>query len=178
MKLEIVAKNYRASDKLEQILSAKTKKLDKYFPDDQTPCKVALSESGRQCKMEISINYHGTYVRSEVIGTNMYYNIDACLPKLERQIVKYREKLNKSYKLPERQDDYEFVSAVDDTPVEIAKTKRFEIEEMSAIEAAENLDMVDHDFYLFVNSETGNVEAVYRRKDGTIGLLQPYFDGV
>ena len=177
MKLEIVAKNYRASDKLEQILSAKTKKLDKYFPDENTPCKVSLSESGRQCKMEISINYHGTYIRSEVVGANMYYNIDACLPKLERQIVKYREKLSKSYKMPEqRHDEYEFVSAVDDTPVEIAKTKRFEVEEMTAIEAAENLDMVDHDFYLFVNTETGNVEAVYRRKDGTIGLLQPYID--
>lgn len=178
MKLEIVAKNYRASDKLEQILLAKIKKLDKYFPDDKTPCKVVLSESGRQCKMEISINYHGVYVRSEVVGANMYYNIDSCLPKLERQIVKYREKLNKSYKLPERRDEYEFVSAVDETPVEIAKTKRFEIEEMSAIEAAENLDMVDHDFYLFMNSETGNVEAVYRRKDGTIGLLQPYFESI
>lgn len=174
MKLEIVAKNYRASDKLEQILSAKLKKLDKYFPDDQTPCKIALSELGRQCKMEISINYYGTHIRSEVVGTNMYYNIDACLPKLERQIVKYREKLGKHHKLPERPAEYEFVSEVDDTPIEIAKTKRFEIEEMSAIEAAENLDMVDHDFYLFVNSETGNVEAVYRRKDGTIGLLQPY----
>lgn len=45
---------------------------------------------------------------------------------------------------------------------------------MSALEAAENLDMLDHDFYLFVNEETGNVEAVYRRKDGTIGLLQPF----
>jgi len=174
MKLEIVSKNYRASDKLQQILSAKLKKLDKYFPDDNTPCKVVLSESGRQCKMEISINYHGSYIRSEVIGENMYYNIDACLPKLERQIVKHREKLSKSYKMPERYGDYEFVSAVDEAPVEIAKTKRFEIEEMSATEAAENLDMVDHDFYLFVNSDTGNVEAVYRRKDGTIGLLQPY----
>ena len=176
MKLEIVAKNYRASDKLEQILLAKLKKLDKYFPDDSTPCKVALSEIGRQCKMEISINYHGSYIRSEVVGANMYYNIDAALPKLERQIVKHHGKLSKSYKMPERHGDYEFVSAVDDSPIEIAKTKRFEVEEMSAVEAAENLDMVDHDFYLFVNSETGNVEAVYRRKDGTIGLLQPYID--
>lgn len=176
MKLEIVAKNFRASDKLEQILSAKMKKLDKYFPDDSTPCKVSLSESGRQCKMEISINYHGAHIRSEVVGDNMYYNIDSCLPKLERQLVKHREKIGKHHKLPERPQEYVYVSEVDDTPVEIAKTKSFEIEEMTALEAAENLDMVDHDFYLFVNSETGNVEAVYRRKDGTIGLLQPYID--
>lgn len=174
MQLEIVAKNYRASDRLEQILAAKTKKLDKYFPDGNTPCKVVLSDLGRQCKMEISINYHGAHIRSEVIGDTMYYNIDACLPKLERQIIKHREKLNKSHKMPERPAEYEFVSEVEDTPVEIAKVKRFEVESMTALEAAECLDMVDHDFYLFVNVDTGNVEAVYRRKDNSIGLLQPY----
>ncbi len=174
MQLEIVSKNYRVTDRLEQILTAKTKKLDKYFPDDKTPCKVVLSDLGRQCEMEISINYHGAHVRSEVIGDTMYYNIDSCLPKLERQIVKHRDKLNKSHKMPERTDDFEFVSAVDDTAVEIAKVKRFEIERMTALEAAEALDMVDHDFYLFVNVDTGNVEAVYRRKDNSIGLLQPY----
>ena len=174
MKLEIVAKNYRVTDRLEQILTNKTRRLDKYFPDASTPCKILLTDLGRQCKMEISINYHGTYIRSEVVGDTMYYNIDACLPKLERQLVKHREKLNRSYKMPECTGDYEFVSDVEVTPLTIAKTKRFEIGRMSAIEAAENLELVDHDFYLFVNEQTGSVEAVYRRKDGTIGLLQPY----
>lgn len=76
--------------------------------------------------------------------------------------------------MPERPTEYEFVSDVEVEPVQIAKTKRFAVDRMSALEAAENLDMLDHDFYLFVNEETGNVEAVYRRKDGTIGLLQPF----
>lgn len=176
MKLEIVAKNYRVTDRLEQILMGKTKRLDKYFPDDSTPCKIVMTDMGRQCKMEISINYHGTHIRSEVVGDTMYYNIDSCLPKLERQLVKHREKLSKSHKLPERPIEYEFVSDVEVTPLTIAKTKRFAVERLSAIEAAENLELVDHDFYLFVNEQTGNVEAVYRRKDGTIGLLQPYVE--
>ena len=176
MKLEIVAKNYRVTDRLEQILTQKTKRLDKYFPDDRTPCKVVMTDLGRQCKMEISINYHGTHIRSEVIGDTMYYNIDAALPKLERQLIKHREKLNKSYKLPERPAEYEFVSDVEVTPLTIAKTKSFAVGTMSAEEAAENLELVDHDFYLFVNAKTGNVEAVYRRKDGTIGLLQPHIE--
>ena len=176
MKLDIVAKNYRVTDRLEQILTAKTKRLDKYFPDANTPCKILLSDLGRQCKMEVSINYHGTYIRSEVVGDTMYYNIDACLPKLERQIVKHRDKLSKSHKMPEAFTEYEFVSDVDVTPLKIAKTKRFAVAKMSAVEAAENLELVDHDFYLFVNEQTGNVEAVYRRKDGTIGLLVPYIE--
>ena len=176
MKLEIVAKNYRVTDRLEQILTAKTRRLDKYFPDDQTPCKILLADAGRQCKMEISINYHGTHLRSEVEGDTMYYNIDACLPKLERQIIKHRDKLNRSYKMPERPTEYEFVSYVDETPLQITKVKRFEIQQMTPAEAAENLDMVDHDFYLFINEETGNVEAVYKRKEGGLGLLQPIID--
>ena len=71
-------------------------------------------------------------------------------------------------------NDYQFVSEVDVEPVTIAKVKKFEIDELTPIEAAENLEMVGHDFYLFHNVETGRVEAVYRRKDGTIGHLQPY----
>ena len=63
---------------------------------------------------------------------------------------------------------------VDMTPPEITKVKSFDISRMTAEEAAENLDMVDHDFYVFVNSETNEVEIVYRRKDGKIGLLQPH----
>lgn len=173
MKLEILAKNYHVSERLEQILTAKTKKLDKYFPDGNTPCKIVLTDMGRQCKMEISITYHGNHIRSEVVGDTMYYNIDTCLPKLERQIIKHREKLNKSFKMPERPSEYEFVSEVDVEPVTIAKVKTFAVTTMTANEAAEELDMVDHDFYVFVNEESGNVEVVYRRHDGTIGLLKP-----
>ena len=176
MKLEIVAKNYRVTDRLEQILEGKTRRLDKYFPDANTPCKVVLTDLGRQCKMEISINFKGNHIRSEVVGDTMYYNIDQALPKLERQIVKHRQKLSQSYKIPAAPGEYEFVSDVEVTPLSIAKTKRFSVERMSPVEAAENLELVDHDFYLFVNEQTGNVEAVYRRKDGTIGLLQPFVE--
>lgn len=174
MKLEIVTKNYHVTDRLEQILIAKTKRLDKYFPDSQTPCKIVLTDQGRNCKMEIAINYHGNYIRAEVSGDTMYYNIDTCLPKLERQIVKHRDKLSKSYKMPEVSNDYEFVSDVEPTvPFEISKVKSFEVGRMTPEEAVESLDMLDHDFYVFVNQATDNVEIVYRRKDGTIGLLQP-----
>ncbi len=173
MKLEIVAKNYRVSDRLEQILNTKTRRLDKYFPDGETPCRIELTDLGRQTKMEISINYHGTHLRSEAVGDTMYYNIDQCLPKLERQIVKHRDKLSRTFRMPERTSDYEFVSDVDLTPLEITKVKTFEVERMTPSEAAENLDMSGHDFYVFADSETGNVEVVYRRNDGQIGLLKP-----
>ena len=124
--------------------------------------------------MEIAINYHGNYIRAEVSGDTMYYNIDTCLPKIERQIIKHRDKLSKSHKMPEVPTEYEFVSDVEPRgQLEISKVKSFEVTRMTPEEAVENLEMLDHDFYVFVNAANDNVEIVYRRKDGTIGLLRP-----
>lgn len=175
MKLEITTKNnYRVTNRLEEILDEKIKKLDRYFPDKDTLCKVVMTDLGRQSKMEVSINYFGQLIRAEVVGNTMYYNIDEILPKLERQIAKHHDKLSKKKTVPKQDFEYQYVSDVDLEPVEIAKTKRFLIDSLTVLEAADSLELVGHDFYLFENIETGNVEAVYLRKDGTIGHLQPY----
>lgn len=174
MKLEVLAKNYHVSERLNQILQSKIKKLDKYFPDSDTVAKVVMTDLGRQCKMELSINYYGTQLRSEVVGNTMYYNIDECLPKIERQIVKYREKLNSKKKSRHSTATITSRFGCRSGTRYDRKVKRSEIDTLTPIEAAENLEMVGHDFYLFNNVETGRVEAVYRRKDGTIGHLQPY----
>jgi putative sigma-54 modulation protein len=177
MKIDIITRDYKMTDRLEEILVTKINRLDKYFPDNQTPAKVVLKGNDkRNCKMEISILYHGMQIRSEVTGDNMYYLIDDIMPKVERQIVKHRGKLNERYKLPQiKKDDYMFTSeVVEEKNFEIAKTKKFPIQKIELKEAVQNLEMLDHDFYLFVNDATDNVEVVYRRKDGTIGHLQPY----
>lgn len=178
MKLEIVSRDYKMTDGLKALLSNKLDRLDKYFPNGDTPAKVVLKGDEKRAKMEISIFYHGAQIRSEVGGNTMYHIIDDILPKLERQIVKYRGKLNERYKMPALQkDDYMFVSGVaEDKSPEIAKTKKFPIQRMGLKEALINFGMLDHDFYLFVNEISGNVEVVYRRQDGSVGHLQPYIE--
>ncbi|MBS7304391.1 MAG: ribosome-associated translation inhibitor RaiA [Clostridiales bacterium] len=176
MKLDIVAKNYTIRGNLEAIIDKKLQKLDKYFPEEPT-AKVVLSGDGKRCRLELSINYNHQQFRAEVEGDTMYYNIDAALPKLERQIIKHKEKLaDKSGKQPVVQDnDYVYVTGVEeDVTPEIAKVKKFAIESVDVKEAIAQLELLDHDFYIFVNSATNNVEVVYRRHDGKIGLLQPY----
>lgn len=175
MKLIISEKNYKMAPRLHTILEQKVKKLDKYFPDDDTVCKVVMSQQGKHARMEVSINYLGTQIRSEVEGQTMYYNIDEIMPKLERQINKYRSKVYAKGKAP-KVDGYEFVSDVDDTPLKIEKVKKFVIDKITPEEAIDSLELVDHDFYIFYNVKTENVEVVYRRKDGSIGLLQPQID--
>ena len=177
MKIDIITKNYNVKGNLAAILEKKLQKLDKYFPEEPT-AKVVLVGDAKRCRLEVSINYNKQQFRTEVDGDTMYYNIDLALPKLERQIIKHKEKLvDKTGKQPEMNvDDYVYVTGVEEEEVssEIAKVKKFAIEAVDVKEAVAQLELLDHDFYIFVNSATNNVEVVYRRHDGKFGLLQPY----
>ncbi|MEG1710429.1 MAG: sigma 54 modulation/S30EA ribosomal C-terminal domain-containing protein [Clostridia bacterium] len=100
------------------------------------------------------------------------------MPKIEKQILKHRSKIYDKRKQPiDIGKNLLFItdvptqSAVED---EIVKIKKFPIEAIEVKEAVENLELIGHTFYLFLNIATNQVEAVYRRNDGSIGLLQPY----
>jgi len=176
MKIDIVAKNYNVRGNLSAILERKLQKLDRYFPEEPT-AKVVLSGDGKRCRLEIAITFNSQQFRAEVEGETMYYNIDEALPKLERQIIKHKEKLaDKTGKQPVLDSaDYVYVTGVEEeTTPEIAKIKKFAIEAVDIKEAVAQLELLDHDFYIFVNTATNNVEVVYRRHDGRVGLLQPY----
>ncbi|MDD3831447.1 MAG: ribosome-associated translation inhibitor RaiA [Clostridia bacterium] len=181
MKIELQTKNYRLTSRLEEVIMAKLNRLDKYFLTHDTPCKVLMSQdNGKKCRMEVSINYHGANIRSELNGATMYYIIDSIQPKLERQITKHRSKLIEKYQMPSTVPEIVEMPVVDTKADklsnEIAKVKKFPIDTIEVKEAVEELEMVGHDFYIFVNAQTGNVECVYRRKDGRVGLLQPYVE--
>ena len=176
MKIDIIAKNYNVRGNLSTIVEKKLQKLDRYFPEEPN-AKVVMSSDGRRCRLEVSIVYNAQQFRAEVEGDTMYYNIDEALPKLERQIIKHKEKLaDKTGKQPVLDsNDYVYVTGVEEeTAPEIAKVKKFAIESIDIKEAVAQLELLDHDFYIFVNSATNNVEVVYRRHDGRVGLLQPY----
>ena len=179
MKIEIVCKNYRMTDSLENVLNKKIGKLDKYFPDDEASVKVVLSQHNKTAKMEISVSYWGTTIRAEDEGETMYYNIDAILPKIERQILKHRTKIYSKRKQPVDIGTNLLFSETEppkEENIEIVKVKKFPIEAIEVKEAVENLELIGHSFYLFVNVATNQVEAVYKRHDGTVGLLQPYIE--
>ncbi len=169
MKLEFLTKNYKASTRLTEVLQNKLDRLDKYF-DGEAVAKVVLSDNGKSCKTEVTVSGGGISVRSEASGKTMYYNIDTILPKLERQIVKMHSRHSDRRHID---SDYMYVAEVDVAPIAITRVKQFDLSRMTAVEAAQQLDMVDHDFYIFVNADTDNVEVVYRRRDGDAGHLQP-----
>ena len=95
MRIELIARNYKVSDRLEEIINKKMEKFARYFEDDAV-AKITMREVKNKYAMEITIFFGGdNMVRSEVISDNMYNNIDLALPKIEGQIRKYRTKLGK-----------------------------------------------------------------------------------
>ncbi len=173
MRIEIVAKSYKPSEKLKDIIERKLEKFSRYFEDDAT-AKVVLREMGKDREaMEITINFGGGKImRAEVVSHNMYDNIDVLLPKLERQVRKHKTKLGKKVKESAFDMSALYDGADDINPVlEIARVKSTQLKKLSIKDAIDEMELLDHDFYVFVNEANGLVNIVYHRAVGDVGLL-------
>ncbi len=173
MQIEILSKNYNVSEKLKTIITKKAEKLDRYFSDvarTQVYCKF---ENGLY-KMEISIKDKNTFFRSEVASDNMYVNIDTALSKIERQVYKNKDKLKDKFKDTSfESSEFEFLA--DEPKVvesKVSRVKKFELDPTTVEDAISNLELTDHDFYVFLNAETGKVNVVYRRHDNNYGHIE------
>ena len=162
MKIEILERNYKAKDKFKDILTKKLGRFEKYL-DENASAKIVLSEVKGDFKLEVTVASKGMFVRSEVVSDNMYANIDLCLAKLERQIVKYSEK----FVARRRKIEPELLMFFDEVPSfekpKITKRKKYELEPMSEEQAIEQIELVDNDFYVFLNKKTDTVCVLYRR---------------
>ena len=170
MRIEITGLKYDIGKNLEEILDKKIEKqLGRYFGENNVARVVCKEEHGKY-KMELTIIVGDTVLRAENANDkSMYDNVDVVIPKVERQMRKYRTKLSK--KLHESaelfQDSDEEVKKE-----ELVKKKKYVLRPMSVEEAIFQLNVMDHSFYVFCNEESGEVNVVYRRDDGDIGLIE------
>ena len=172
MEIKYISKNYKISDKLKDIIEKKLNKLSKYFTKDTT-AKVACSEQNDRCKLEITINSAGLFIRSEVESDNMYNNIDLAMPKLERQIVKNNKKYKNKFADKLLSDALEFLEEEPTNEThKVVKKKTFELDPMSVEDAEAYMEAVGHSFYVFLNAETGEINVLYKRNDGNLGLIE------
>ncbi|NCB48365.1 MAG: ribosome-associated translation inhibitor RaiA [Clostridia bacterium] len=175
MEIEINSKNYVVSEKLKEIIEKKVSKLDKYFNADAV-VKVLCKKEGTFNKLELTVRSKGLFYRAEVTGENMYENIDQALPKVERQIVKYGDKFFTRLKKDSLNKDYLFFDELPEMKrLEVVKKKTFELEPISVEDAKIFLDTIDNNFYVFLNRETNNVNILYRRNDGNLGLIETIY---
>ena len=172
MEIKYLAKNYKISDKFKEVIERKLEKFDKYFNRD-VDVKVVCSEQNDRQKLEITINSAGLYLRSEVESDNMYNNIDTALPKLEKQIVKSNKKYKNKFAERATFDNFEYLEAEpENIPVKVVKTKSFELDPISVEDAEAYMEAVGHNFYVFLNGETGEINVLYKRNDGNLGLIE------
>ena len=169
MKIDFLCRNYDASDKLKDVITKKVDRLDKFFEED-TKVKIVLKEANSVQTMELTIGVSGGVLREEVSGKNMYDIIDLALPKLDKQIIKHHSKMkDKKFKLKD-------VVVEAEKPVEpekkVVKSKAFELVPMTVEDAIEEMELVGHEFYVFLNRATGNVSVLYTRRDGNYGLIE------
>lgn len=175
MEVTFLEKKYKAAQRFRDVVTEKLSKLDKYFAEKVT-AKVVCSKVNKTEKLEISVVCKGIVFRSEVSGNNNYDNIDLALPKLERQIVRSKQKFVKGKRKTAKADDFEFLAEAPDMEIpEIARTKVFDLDPTTVDEAKDAIERLGHSFYVFLNAKTGKVNILYKRKDNQYGLIEVNF---
>ena len=178
MRINITGRNMELTDGLKEAVEKKLSKLGKYFADD-TIANVTLSVEKERQKIEVTIPVKGQIIRSEQVSNDMYVSIDLVEEVIERQLKKYRRKLIDRHK--ERPTDVfneEFVSYEEDgedEEVKIIRAKRFGMKPMYPEDACVQMELLGHDFFVFRNAQTDEVNVVYKRRGNTYGLIEPEF---
>lgn len=185
MNFIISGKNVEVTEGLRDTIKQKLGKLEKYFTPE-TEVIVTLSVEKERHTIEVTIPVKGNIIRSEQTSTDMYVSVDLVEEVIERQLKRYRKKLISKYQghLPvssgESSFKKEFFEDKDDTApddeIKIVRTKRFGIKPMYPEDACIQMELIGHSFFVFCNAETDEVNVVYRRKDGSFGLIEPEFD--
>lgn len=176
MRYNIVGRNMEVTDGLRDAIQDKIGKLEKYFRPDTT-VNVTLSVEKSSQKVEVTIPVKGTTIRSEQASNDMYVSIDLVEEIIERQLKKYKTKLVDSHRGPGMASDFaEAYIHEDFAEPEIAKierVKKFPIKPMDAEEACMQMDLLGHNFFVFRNADTDEINVVYKRKNGSYGMIEP-----
>lgn len=175
MQINITAKGVAVPPDLKEVAERKIEKLGKLLRKIDT-VDIVCSRERQWRVVEIMINANGVLVRGEDRAIDIRSAIDSLLDKLERRIKKSRSKMVEHYRnLPETRDAWEAEEASDELEPMLVRSKRFTIKPMNPEEAAAQMELVGHDFFVFRNAETNQVNVIYRRKDGNYGLIEPEF---
>lgn len=171
MKIEIIAKSYKPSDHLKDIIEKKLEKFSRYFDNDAV-AKVKLREIGTdKYAMEVTVFFSGNnMVRAEVTTNNMYNNIDIVLPKIEGQIRKHKTLIGKKIRQSALEESSLF-NLVEEKTSNLVRTKKIDLTKLSIAEAIAEMELLDHTLYAFINSDNDCVNVIYKRTDGDVGLL-------
>ena len=174
MRFIITGRNIDITEGLKSAVEEKLGKLDRFFAPE-TEVNVTLSVEKERQKIEVTIPMKGNIIRSEQVSNDMYVSIDLVEEVIERQLRKYRTKLaSKKMNVAENFSEAFIDSDADeDEEIKIVRTKRFGMKPMYPEDACVQMELTGHDFFVFRNAETDEVNVVYKRKGNTFGLIEP-----
>jgi putative sigma-54 modulation protein len=177
--------NLEVTPALREYVEKKLSRLEKYFEHlEACDAHVSLSVEGEEHKVEVTLFFPGLIVRAEEASEDMYASIDLVLEKLERQIRKYKTRVNRKARqngslrtqLMENsldQSNLQTLTQEEEEEFKIVKVKRFSMKPMYPEEAILQMELLGHNFFVFSNAETNEMNVIYRRKNGTYGLIEP-----
>ena len=177
MKVTVIAKNIELTKALKETVEKKISKLGKYF-NPEVEARATLSVQKTRQIIEVTIPFNGVILRGEEATDDLYKSIDLVEEKLERQIRKQRTKLSRRNHGADSLKYSSFNEVAvendeDDEEFNVVKTKRFSVKPMSTEEAILQMELLGHNFFVFQDAESNDMNVVYKRKDGQYGLIEP-----
>lgn len=174
MELNVRGKNLEITDALQSYVEKHTGKIQRYF-DKSVKINVLLRISNMTKTCEVTAFVDGVILRGVEKSDDMYKSIDLVFDKVERQIHKYKTRLAKRFK-EQKVLSQQFIQEPEpvlttEGEFEIVRTKHFHISPMSPEEAILQMNLLEHNFFMFINSQTDEPSIVYRREDGKYGLI-------
>ncbi|MCI8805897.1 MAG: ribosome-associated translation inhibitor RaiA [Clostridiales bacterium] len=179
MRYSFTGKNTTVSDALKEKITTKLERIGKLVPENASVV-VTFSVVKLDHTVEVTVNLPKRILRAEVTGSDMYAAIDEVVDVLEKQMVKYKNRLrDKARRDTSFIDELKYFEPVgkedknDDEEVRIAKTKKFAVKPMDAEEAVMEMELLGHNFFVYRNASSDEINVVYKRKNGTYGLIEP-----
>jgi len=174
MKYTIRGEKIEVTEAIKEYVMEKLSKIDKYFDNpEEVTANVLVRVKNREQKVEVTINTSLFQIRAEESHADLYAAIDLVSDKVERQIRKNKTKLKNRYdkaQITEMFFDFETEEETEEENL-IKKRKKIELKPMDEEEAILQMELLDHDFYVFKNIETDTICAIYKRKDGYYGIM-------
>mgnify|MGYP004510995221 CR=1 FL=1 len=172
MKYIIRGEKVEITEAIKNYIMEKIGKLDKYFQTpDEIKANVLVRIRGKEQIVEVTIPIKKLVLRCEERDEDLYKAIDLASDKLERQLRKNKTKMMKQKKDITKEMRFEELEPIE-TKEEIVKRKKVEMKPMNEEEAIMQMDLVDHDFFVYKDIDTKSINVIYKRKDGTFGIIE------
>jgi putative sigma-54 modulation protein len=184
MHILIKGRNIPVTDALERYAWEKVERVARFFDDERTASRAEVElihERNRSVSepevAEATLFINGSVLKASEASEDMYASIDRMSDKLERQVKRFRgrqiDRWQGQLKNAPHVAQPFVVEKEEEIETRIVRTKQFQMKPMSAEEAVLQLELLDHDFYVFTSADTGDINVVYRRRDGDYGLIEP-----